>query len=113
MTHELLLAVHLEVALAVVDHYLVVHGLPCEVLPIWMHCSSGYGLHIGLAYVFGDDWYAELPQINLLIICSAYKAAPILDEGDCVDASEVLFILLNDFTCVCVILYDLLVRTPC
>ena len=70
VARELLLPVHLEVALAVVDHHLVVHRLPCEVLPVRVHRRSWDRLHVRLAYVLRHYWDSELPQVDLLIIGS-------------------------------------------
>lgn len=104
MPRELLLAVHLEVALAVVDDDLVVHGLPREVLAVRVHGRVGDRLHVRLADVLGHDGDAELPQVDLLVVCRRDEAAPALDEGDGVDRAEVLLVLLSDLACVNVIL---------
>ena len=85
MTSELLLTIHLEVALAIVNHDFVVHGLASEILSIWMHGCIWNGLHVRLTNVLGDYWDPELPKINLLVVCCRDKAATSLYEGNCVD----------------------------
>jgi len=70
MASKLLLSVHLEVALAVVNHYFVVHRLPGEVLSIRVHSCVRDRLHIRLTDVLGDYRNAELPEVHLLVICS-------------------------------------------
>ena len=82
MAAEALLTVHFEVALAVVDDDLVVHGLACKVLHVWMHGCCGYCVHIWLADVLGHDRNAKLPNIHLLVICRGNEAPSILDECD-------------------------------
>lgn len=106
---ELLLSVHLEVALAVIDDYLVVHGLACEILHVWVHRSGGHCMHIWLTDVLSNDWDAELPHVHLLVISRGDEAAPILDERDRVDGTKMLFVLLHDLFRVRVELEDLLV----
>ena len=82
MSCELLLSIKLEVTvLAVVNGYLVVHALPCEVLSIGMHSGIGYRLSVGVAQVLRDDRDTELPLIELLIISSRDKTTTIFNEG--------------------------------
>lgn len=58
---KLLLAIHLEVAFAIIDHYFIVHGLAREVLAVRVHGGCRDGLHIRLRDVLCDHRYAELP----------------------------------------------------
>ena len=94
MTLELLLTVHLEVALAVIYHDLVVHRLTCEVLHVRMHGGGRDSMHVWFTDVLGHHGYAELPQVHLLVISSGDEASSIFDEGDRVYRAEMLLILL-------------------
>ena len=85
MPAEALLAVHLEVALAIVYDDLVVHRLACKVLHVWMHGCCGYCVHIWLADVLGHDRNAKLPNIHFLVISRGNEAPSILDECDRID----------------------------
>jgi hypothetical protein len=109
---ELLLTIHLEVALAIVNHDFVVHGLASEILSIRMHGCTWNGLHIRLTNVLGDYWYPELPKINLFVVCCGDKAATSLYEGYCVNRTQMLLILLCDLRSVSVVLQDLFVCAP-
>jgi hypothetical protein len=109
MTLELLLPIHLEVPFAVIDHYLVVHGLAGEVLLVRMHGGRRYGMHIRLTDVFGHHRNTELPQIHLLVIGRRHKPSPILYECDRVYRPQMLLILLNNLLCIDVELQNLLV----
>jgi len=112
MTGKFLLSVHLEVALAVIYHYLIVHGLSSEVFHVGMHRSSRYGMHVWLTDVLGDDWDTELPDVDLLIVRSGDKSSPVFYECYGVNGAQMFLILLNDFFRVCVELEDFLVRAP-
>lgn len=68
MARELFLAIHLEVAFAVVDHDLVVHRLACEVLLVGVHGGSGHSVHVRLADVLSHDGDAKLPHVHLLVV---------------------------------------------
>lgn len=70
MSREALLAIELEVALAVVDNNFVVHGLAREVFHVWVHTSGGHGMHIRLADVLSDDWDTKLPYVHLFVVGS-------------------------------------------
>ena len=51
----------------------------------------------------------KLPEIYLFIIRSGHESSSTLNESDCIDRAQMLFILLSDLTCVCIVLEDLLV----
>ena len=96
MSHEALLAVELEVTLAVIDDYFVVHGLACKVLHVWMHARSWHSMHVRLADVLGNDWNTKLPYVHFFVISCGHKPTTVLNEGDRIDRAEMLFILLHD-----------------
>ena len=65
---EALLSVHLEVALAIVNNNLVVHGLTRKILHIWVHRGCWHRMHVRLAYVLCYDRNTEFPHIHLFVI---------------------------------------------
>lgn len=113
MTTESLLSVHFEIALAVVDHNFVVHGLACEVFHVGMHGCGGYGMHIWLADVLGYHWDAKLPHIHLLVICGRDEPSTILDERDGIDRTQMFLVLLHNFLGVGVELEDFFIGATC
>ena len=70
-------------------------------------------MHIWLRDVLRHDGDSKLPQIDLFVISSGHKLPSSFDEGDSVDNSEVLLVLLNDLCRVYVILHNLLIGAPC
>lgn len=113
MPRELLLSVHLEVALTVVDHDLVVHRLASEVLHVWVHSGSRHRVHIWLADVLCNDRDSKLPHVHLFVVSSGDKSASIFNKRDRVDGPQMLLILLDDLFRIRVELEDLLVRATC
>lgn len=85
MTSELLFSVDLKVALAVIYHYFIIHRLAGKVLAIRVDSGCRDRLHIGLAYVFSNHRDAELPHVDLFVVCSRDKPSASLDEVDGVD----------------------------
>jgi len=108
---ELLFAVYLKVSFAVIDDNGVVHRLADKVLAVRVHGRCRNGVHIGLADVLGDYRDAEFPHVDLLVVGSGDEASPVLDECDCIDRPQVLFILLHWFFLIDIVLHDLFVRT--
>ena len=110
---ELFLAVHLEVAFAVIDNNLVVHRLACEVFLVWMHRGRGHCVHVWLAYVLGHNGDAKFPHVHLLVVGSRNEASSVLNESYCVNGAQMLLILLHNFLRVRIKLQDLFVRATC
>ena len=59
--------------------------------------------------MFGDDWDAELPQIDLLVVGCRDEPLAVLDESDAVDRTLMLIVRLDNLAGVSVVLYNLLV----
>lgn len=55
-------------SLVLVDHDLVVGGLPCKVLPGGVHGSRGDGSHLWFRDVPGDHWHPVLPDEQFLVV---------------------------------------------
>lgn len=113
VTREFLLTIHLEVAFAIIDYDFVIHALASKILAIGVHCRIGDGLHVWFADVFCHDRDSKLPQVNLLVICCGHEPTAILNEGNCVNAAKVFFILLYYLAGIRIILKNLLVCASC
>lgn len=111
MPREFLLPVQLEVTLAVIDNYFVVHWLPCEVFLVGMECRCGHCLHIWFCYVFRYYWNSKFPYEDLLVICCGDKTLTILYKCYCINSPLMFFILQHDLTWISIILHNLLIST--
>lgn len=109
MTTEALLSIHLEVALAIVNNYFVIHGLTRKILHVWMHRSCRHRMHVWLAYVLGHNGDAELPNIHLFVISSRDKSSAILNESNRIDGAEMFLVLLHNLLRISVELKNFLV----
>lgn len=70
-------------------------------------------MHIWLTDMFRNNRNSKLPYVDLLVIRSRHKTTAVFDESDSIDASKMLFVLLDGFLLINVILEDLLVRAAC
>ena len=114
MTRESLLAIQFKVSvLYVIDYYAVIQALSGKIFTVWVQCSWRHCLHIWLADVFSNYRNSELPDINFLVIRRRNKLLSILDKSKTVYGSLMLFILLNNFLCICVVLKNLFILTTC
>ena len=113
MSTKLLLSVHFEVTLAIINYNFVVHRLTCEVFSIWVHCCCWYSLHVRLTDMFSNYGNTKLPQKDFLIICCRYKSSATLNKCQCIDTAQVLLILKCDFTGISIKLQNFLVSTTC
>lgn len=68
MSTKCLALVWLEATVTVVDDNLVVHALAEPVASSWVHRGRWYRVHSRVTDVLGHDGYAELPQVDLLIL---------------------------------------------
>ena len=85
MTCEFLFAVHLEVALAVIDDNLVIHGLAREVFHIRVHRGGRHCMHVRLTDVLSHYRNSKLPNVHLFVVGCRHKSATTLDKSDCVN----------------------------
>jgi len=61
-------------------------------------------MHVRLGNVLDDDRNVEVPRSDSFIIGGRHESTILVDEGDRVDRSQVLVILLSDFSRVHVVL---------
>lgn len=85
MAFECLALILFEGALAVVDHNLVVQTLADPLIPGRVERCRRDGLHTCISQVLRDNWDAELPEVNLLVVGGRDEPLPMLDECDAVD----------------------------
>ena len=71
-----------------------------------MKRNSRHGVHVRLGNVLDNDGNIELPCTDRLVVRSRDESAVVVDEGDSIDRSKMLVVLLRDIARVHVVLCE-------
>jgi hypothetical protein len=70
----------------------------------WVEGHSGHGVHVWFSDIFDHDRDVIIPNTNCFIVRSGDKPPVLVDECDCIDRTQMLIVLLCDFSRIHVVL---------